>query len=95
MSMRDHYRTKAAEFYARARIESDGMTRRQYESLVSIHVSRRKLTATRPSKSLRVTASQNLARSIIEVTARIATHVAYRRHGIAYFPARQAIKRVC
>jgi hypothetical protein len=35
MSMRDHYRTKAAEFYARARIESDGMTRRQYESLAS------------------------------------------------------------
>jgi hypothetical protein len=35
MSMRDHYRTKAAEFYARARNESDMMTRRQYESLAS------------------------------------------------------------
>jgi hypothetical protein len=34
-SMRDYYRTKAAEFYARARNESDVMTRRQYESLAS------------------------------------------------------------
>jgi len=33
MSSRDHYRTKAAEFQARARIESNVMTRRQYESL--------------------------------------------------------------
>jgi hypothetical protein len=33
MTMRDHYRTKAAEFHARARMESDEMTRRQYESL--------------------------------------------------------------
>jgi hypothetical protein len=31
--MRDHYRTRAAEFHARARNESDGMTRRRYESL--------------------------------------------------------------
>jgi hypothetical protein len=35
MSMRDHYRTKAAEFYARARNEADVMTRRQYESLAN------------------------------------------------------------
>jgi hypothetical protein len=33
--MKDYYRTKAAEFYARARNESDVMTRRQYESLAS------------------------------------------------------------
>ena len=33
MSMRDHYRTKAAEFQARARIDSNAVTRRQYESL--------------------------------------------------------------
>jgi hypothetical protein len=33
--MRDHYRTKAAEFYARARNECDVMTQRQYESLAS------------------------------------------------------------
>ena len=33
MTARDHYRTKAAEFQARARIESNVMTRRQYESL--------------------------------------------------------------
>jgi len=33
MSMRDHYRTRAAEFQARARIESNEVTRRQYESL--------------------------------------------------------------
>jgi hypothetical protein len=35
MSMRDHYRTRAAEFHARARNESNEMTRRQYESLAS------------------------------------------------------------
>ena len=35
MSMRDYYRTKAAEFYARARNESDVMTQRQYESLAT------------------------------------------------------------
>jgi hypothetical protein len=35
MSMRDHYRTRAAEFHARARSESNDMTRRQYESLAS------------------------------------------------------------
>src|SRR5678815_2438245 len=34
-SVRDYYRTKAAEFYVRARNESDVMTRRQYESLAS------------------------------------------------------------
>lgn len=33
MSMRDHYRTRAAEFHARARNESDGMIRHQYEVL--------------------------------------------------------------
>ena len=33
MSMRDNYRTRAAEFHARARIESDEWIRRQYESL--------------------------------------------------------------
>ena len=35
MSMRDQYRTRAAEFHARARNESDAMTRRQYESLAT------------------------------------------------------------
>jgi hypothetical protein len=33
MSMRDHYLTKAAELHARARNESDEMTRREYENL--------------------------------------------------------------
>jgi hypothetical protein len=33
MSMRDNYRTRAAEFHARARMESDEGIRRQYESL--------------------------------------------------------------
>jgi len=33
MNMRDEYRTKAAEFQARARCESDGMTRLHFESL--------------------------------------------------------------
>jgi len=33
MSMRDEYRTKAAEFQARARCESDGKTRFHFESL--------------------------------------------------------------
>jgi hypothetical protein len=31
--MRDEYRTKAAEFQARARCESDGMTRLHFQSL--------------------------------------------------------------
>jgi hypothetical protein len=35
MSMRDHYRTRAAEYHARARNESDEMIRRQYESLAT------------------------------------------------------------
>jgi hypothetical protein len=35
MSMWDQYRTRAAEFHARARNESDAMTRRQYESLAT------------------------------------------------------------
>ena len=35
MSMRDHYRTRAAEFHARARNESNEMNRRQYESLAT------------------------------------------------------------
>ena len=35
MSMRDEYRTKAAEFQARARCESDGMTRLHFESLAT------------------------------------------------------------
>jgi hypothetical protein len=39
MSMRDEYRTKAAEFHVRARIESDEATRRQYENLAK-HYSR-------------------------------------------------------
>jgi hypothetical protein len=33
MSMRDHYRTRAAEFHARAQNESDQMVRREYENL--------------------------------------------------------------
>ena len=33
MSMRDHYRTRAAEFHARARMESAEWNRRQFESL--------------------------------------------------------------
>jgi hypothetical protein len=33
--MKAYYRTKAAELYARARNESDVMTRRQYENLAS------------------------------------------------------------
>ena len=33
MNMRDEYRTKAAEFQARARSESNGMTRLHFESL--------------------------------------------------------------
>jgi len=33
MSMRDHYRTKAAEFHARARVERDEVIRRYYKNL--------------------------------------------------------------
>jgi hypothetical protein len=39
MSMRDYYRTKAAEFYARAQNESHASTRRRYENMAS-HYSR-------------------------------------------------------
>lgn len=39
MSMRDRYRTRAAEFQAPARIESSEVTRRQYE-IVAQHYSR-------------------------------------------------------
>ena len=35
MSMRDEYRTKAAEFQARAAVESDRMTRLHFESLAN------------------------------------------------------------
>jgi hypothetical protein len=35
MTMRDEYRTKAAEFEARARIESDRTTRLHFESLAN------------------------------------------------------------
>ena len=33
MSMRDHYRTRAAEFYARAANEYDAKARHEYENL--------------------------------------------------------------
>ena len=33
MSMRDHYRTRAAEFHARAQNESDETVRREYKNL--------------------------------------------------------------
>ena len=33
MSMRDHYRTRAAEFHARARNEYDAKARHEYENL--------------------------------------------------------------
>ena len=33
MSMRDHFRTRAAEFHARARTEFNEWNRRQFESL--------------------------------------------------------------
>jgi|GEM_PF-1131836 len=39
MSMRDHYRTKAAEFHARARNEYDGKTRLEYENLAKQYFS--------------------------------------------------------
>jgi hypothetical protein len=46
MSMRDHYRTRAAEFQARARSESNEMSRREYESLANIRAWLREPTAT-------------------------------------------------
>jgi hypothetical protein len=45
MSMRDEYRTKAAEFQARARCESDGMTRLHFESLAKDYVRLAELAA--------------------------------------------------
>jgi hypothetical protein len=45
MSMRDEYRTKAAEFQARARCESDGMTRLHFESLAKDYLQLAELAA--------------------------------------------------
>jgi len=45
MSTRDEYRTKAAEFQARARCESDGMTRLHFESLARDYEQLAKLAA--------------------------------------------------
>jgi hypothetical protein len=45
MSMRDEYRTKAAEFQARARGASDGMTRLHFESLAKDYVRLAELAA--------------------------------------------------
>ena len=45
MSMRDHYRTKAAEFQARAFCESDQITRVHFESLAKDYVRLAELAA--------------------------------------------------
>jgi hypothetical protein len=45
MSMRDHYRTKAAEFQARALCESDQITRVHFESLAKDYVRLAELAA--------------------------------------------------
>jgi len=45
MTMRDEYRTKAAVFEARARCESDGMTRLHFESLAKDYVRLAELAA--------------------------------------------------
>jgi hypothetical protein len=61
--MRDYYRTKAAELYARARNESDVMTRRQYESLASQYSRIAEITdrGRAVEQFTRVTATQNHA----------------------------------
>jgi len=56
MSMRDHYRTKAAEFHARARNEYDGKTRLEYENLAKQY-SRLAEQAERKDSAARFTSS--------------------------------------
>jgi hypothetical protein len=60
MSMRDNYRTRAAEFHARARMESDEGIRRQYESLAKQY-SRlaERVDHDAAESDLRATAAQN------------------------------------
>ena len=60
MSMRDNYRTRAAEFHARARMESDEWIRRQYESLAKQY-SRlaERVDHNAVESALRTTAAQN------------------------------------
>jgi hypothetical protein len=60
MSMRDNYRTRAAEFHARARMESDERIRRQYESLAKQY-SRlaERVDHDAAESDLRATAAQN------------------------------------
>ena len=60
MSMRDNYRTRAAEFHARARMESDELIRRQYESLAKQY-SRlaERVDHDAAESGLRATAAQN------------------------------------
>ena len=64
MSMRDHYRTRAAEFHARARMESDEWNRRQFESLAKQYL-RLAETADRndDQTSSRTAATQNRPRA--------------------------------
>jgi hypothetical protein len=45
MTVRDHYLTKAAEFQARARTESDGMTRLHFDDLAKDYLQLAELAA--------------------------------------------------
>ena len=64
MSMRDEYRTKAAEFQARARCESDGETRLHFETLAKDYERLAQLAAQVDSvyKRPKIDISQKLAR---------------------------------
>jgi hypothetical protein len=63
MSMGDFYRTRVAEFEARARNAPDDMTRRQYETLASQYSRLAENADDRDRQtSLRTATSQNQAR---------------------------------
>jgi hypothetical protein len=59
MSMRDNYRTRAAEFHARARMESDEWIRRQYESLAKQYSRLAERDHAAAESDLPATAAQN------------------------------------
>ena len=65
MSMRDEYQTRAAEFQARARCESDGMTRLHFESLARDYMRLAELAAQVDViyKPRKIDSSRKLARS--------------------------------
>jgi hypothetical protein len=73
MSMRDHYRTRAAEFQARARIEYDENTRHEYDSLAR-HYLRLAEQAERKDKRTSVEGS-DINRNVLNLSSAIRQYV--------------------